>query len=64
MPHLSELHGAATAQGMRGPSLAGCADLARSRRKHGHGLFPPKVVTGRDFAAIDAWLRTLPAEAG
>jgi uncharacterized membrane protein len=52
------------ARGMRGPSLAGGADLARFRRKHGHGLFPPKVVTDRDFAAIDAWLRTLPGGNG
>jgi uncharacterized membrane protein len=52
------------AQGMRGPSLAGGADLARFRRKHAHGLFPPSVVTDRDFAAIDSWLRTLPRGSG
>jgi mono/diheme cytochrome c family protein len=52
------------AQGMRGPSLAGGAELAQFRRKHAHGLFPPSVVTDRDFAAVDAWLRTLPAGAG
>jgi uncharacterized membrane protein len=52
------------AQGLRGPGLAGGAELAQFRRKHGHGLFPPSVVTDRDFAAIDAWLRTLPGGAG
>jgi hypothetical protein len=26
---------------------------------HQHGLFPASVVTGSDFAAINAWLRTL-----
>jgi hypothetical protein len=29
------------------------------RRIHGHGLFPPKIVSEADFRAIDAWLRTL-----
>jgi uncharacterized membrane protein len=47
------------AQGMRAPSLAGGRDLANFRRVHGHGLFPRAVVTDRDFAAIDAWLKTL-----
>jgi hypothetical protein len=27
-------------------------------------MLPPSVVTDRDFAAVDAWLRTLPAGAG
>jgi hypothetical protein len=29
------------------------------RRVHGAGLFPPAVVSDRDFAAVDAWLKTL-----
>ncbi|MGZ6708106.1 MAG: DUF2231 domain-containing protein [Solirubrobacteraceae bacterium] len=53
------------AQGLRGPSLAGGRELADFRGVHGHGLFPPSVVTDRDFKAIDAWLRTLkPSGAG
>jgi uncharacterized membrane protein len=56
-------HGA-LAQGSRGPGLAGGADLARFRRVHAHGLFPPSVVSDRDFQAIDAWLRTLPGHPG
>jgi hypothetical protein len=106
MPHLSELHGAAThlavvavpiyllvlltrragrvaalprrqrppharagadrrrdhgdrAQGMRGPRLAGGAELVDFRHVHGDGLFPPRAVTDADCAAIDAWLNTL-----
>lgn len=51
-------HGDA-AQGARGPRLAGGRDLDDFRRVHAAGLFPPAVVTDRDFAAIDAWLRTL-----
>jgi uncharacterized membrane protein len=47
------------AQGQRGPRLAGGAALEDFRRVHGHGLFPARVVTDRDFAAIDAYLRTL-----
>ena len=47
------------AQGLRAPPLAGGRDLPDFRRVHQHGLFPPSVVTDRDFAAIDAWLRTL-----
>jgi uncharacterized membrane protein len=47
------------AQGLRGPRLAGGVDLEDFRRVHGHGLFPPDAVSDRDFAAIDAWLRTL-----
>jgi mono/diheme cytochrome c family protein len=48
------------AQGERGPSLAGGVRLGEFRHVHGDGLFPPDVVTDRDFAAVDAWLRTLP----
>jgi uncharacterized membrane protein len=47
------------AEGLRGPRLAGGVDLADFRRVHGRGLFPPAAVTNADFAAIDAWLRTL-----
>jgi uncharacterized membrane protein len=47
------------AQGLRAPPLAGGRDVADFRRVHQHGLFPPSVVTDRDFAAIDAYLRTL-----
>jgi mono/diheme cytochrome c family protein len=47
------------AHGQRGPALAGGVDPRDFRRVHDHGLFPRKVVTDRDFAAIDAWLRTL-----
>jgi uncharacterized membrane protein len=47
------------AQGQRGPDLAGGRELADFRRVHGHGLFPAKAVSDRDFAAIDAWLKTL-----
>lgn len=49
------------AQGLRGPSLAGGRDLDEFRQVHGHGLFPDRIVSDRDFAAVDAWLRTLPA---
>jgi mono/diheme cytochrome c family protein len=52
------------AEGRRGPSLAGGAQLADFRRVHEHGLFPAELVTDRDFAAIDAWLRTLPGHRG
>ncbi len=52
------------AKGMRGPPLAGGAELSQFRRKHGHGLFPPSVVADRDFETVDAWLRTLPRERG
>ena len=47
------------AEGLRAPGLAGGSDLPEFRRVHQHGLFPQQVVTDRDFAAIDAWLRTL-----
>jgi mono/diheme cytochrome c family protein len=47
------------AQGERGPTLAGGRDVAEFRSVHQHGLFGPKVVTDRDFAAINAWLKTL-----
>jgi uncharacterized membrane protein len=48
------------AQGMRGPRLAGGRDLEDFRRVHGHGLFPRRIVSDRDFAAVDAYLKTLP----
>lgn len=48
------------AQGQRGPDLQGGREVLDFRRVHGHGLFPPKAVSDREFAAIDAWLRTLP----
>jgi uncharacterized membrane protein len=48
------------AQGLRGPRLAGGVELEEFRHVHADGLFPPQVVTDGDFAAIDAWLRTLP----
>jgi mono/diheme cytochrome c family protein len=47
------------AQGLRGPSLAGGREVGDFRRVHGHGLFPVRAVSDQDFAAIDAWLRTL-----
>ncbi|HEV7753344.1 MAG TPA: DUF2231 domain-containing protein [Baekduia sp.] len=47
------------AQGQRGPRLAGGIAVPDFRRVHGRGLFPAQVVTDRDVAAIDAWLRTL-----
>jgi uncharacterized membrane protein len=48
------------AQGQRGPRLAGGVELGQFRGVHAHGLFPPNVVTDRDFAALNAWLKTLP----
>jgi cytochrome c553 len=47
------------AQGLRGPRLAGGVELEEFRGVHGRGLFPPSVVKDADFAAINAWLRTL-----
>ncbi len=47
------------AQGERGPRLAGGRELEEFRRVHAHGLFPPRIVTDRDFTAIDAYLKTL-----
>jgi mono/diheme cytochrome c family protein len=47
------------AQGLRGPRLAGGAELGDFRQVHGHLLFPQRVVGDRDFAAIDAYLETL-----
>lgn len=47
------------AQGARGPRLAGGKDLDDFRRVHRTGLFPPSIVTDADFAAIDAYLKTL-----
>lgn len=52
------------AQGDRGPALAGGRDVEEFRHVHEHGLFPPDVVTDRDFAAINAYLRTLPHPRG
>jgi mono/diheme cytochrome c family protein len=52
------------AQGMRGPRLAGGVSIEDFRRVHGHGLFPPQVVGAREFAAVDAWLKTLGSGAG
>jgi mono/diheme cytochrome c family protein len=49
------------AQGDRGPSLAGGRDLEEFRHVHGNLLFPSQIVSDRDFAAINAWLRTLPS---
>jgi len=47
------------AQGQRGPRLAGGVEVDEFRGVHGHGLFPAKVVDDADFAAINAWLKTL-----
>jgi len=47
------------AQGARGPKLAGGVELEEFRGVHAHGLFPPSVVTDRDFAAINAYLKSL-----
>lgn len=50
------------AQGQRGPELAGGdIELAEFRGVHGHGLFPPKMVSDQDFADIKAYLQTLPS---
>jgi mono/diheme cytochrome c family protein len=49
------------AQGDRGPRLAGGRDVEEFRRVHGKLLFPPSMVSDRDFAAIDAYLRSLGA---
>lgn len=55
----SNCHGM-DAKGGSGPPLAGGISLARFRRTHGHGLFPPSVVGDRMVAALNAWLQTLP----
>jgi mono/diheme cytochrome c family protein len=47
------------AQGERGPRLAGGVELEEFRGVHGDGLFPPRIVSDRDFAAINSWLKTL-----
>jgi uncharacterized membrane protein len=47
------------AQGVRGPKLAGGVELSEFRDVHAHGLFPSSVVTDRDFAAINAYLKRL-----
>jgi mono/diheme cytochrome c family protein len=52
------------AQGQRGPGLAGGREIGEFRHVHGNGLFPSRVVSDRDFAAINAWLQTLPRGSG
>jgi uncharacterized membrane protein len=53
------------AQGQRGPALAGRdVELEEFRGVHGHGLFPAKIVSDGDFAAIKAYLQGLPARGG
>ncbi len=47
------------AQGARGPRLVGGRDVEDFRRVHGTGLFPARVVSDRDFQAIDAYLQSL-----
>lgn len=47
------------AQGGRAPRLSGGKNLDEFRRVHREGLFPPAVVTDRDFAVIDGYLKTL-----
>lgn len=46
-------------QGARGPRLAGGVELEHFRGVHGGGLFPADVVTDQQFAAVDAYLKTL-----
>jgi hypothetical protein len=101
MPHLSELHGAATHLAviaipvyavvlmlrrfgpdhqtlahvepwllepwLLGAALAGIVAAGATGLLvwgQAQTMLPPSVVTDRDFAAVDAWLRTLPAGAG
>jgi mono/diheme cytochrome c family protein len=52
------------AEGARGPGLAGGQELPDFRRVHGQGLFPRSVVSDKDFAAVNAWLKTLPSGRG
>jgi mono/diheme cytochrome c family protein len=47
------------AQGARGPRLAGGVELGEFRQVHGGGLFPRRIVSDRDFAAVNAYLRSL-----
>jgi uncharacterized membrane protein len=47
------------AEGQRGPSLQGGREIQEFRGVHGHGLFPSEAASDREFAAIDAWLKTL-----
>ena len=54
----AECHGD-QAQGQRGPALAGGRGLEDFRRVHATGLFPPAVVSDREFAAVNAYLKTL-----
>lgn len=48
------------AQGQRGPRLAGGVHRDEFRAVHASGLFPPTIVTDQDFAALNAYLRSLP----
>jgi mono/diheme cytochrome c family protein len=48
------------AEGRRGPALAGGVELEEFRGVHGRGLFPATVVNDAHFAALNAWLKTLP----
>lgn len=50
------------AEGLRGPNLQGGRELEEFRGVHGHGLFPARAVSDRDFAAIDAYLKSLRAD--
>jgi mono/diheme cytochrome c family protein len=52
------------AQGERGPPLAGGRGLDDFRRVHGHGLFPPAMVSAQDFAVVDRYLRSLASPSG
>lgn len=52
------------AQGLRGPNLQGGRELEEFRNVHGHGLFPAKAVSDQDFAAINAYLKTLGSGGG
>jgi hypothetical protein len=52
-------HGVGVEPGGQFAQTAGGAELTQFRHVHGTGLFPPRAVSDRDFAAINAWLRTL-----
>jgi mono/diheme cytochrome c family protein len=47
------------AEGLRGPNLQGGREVEEFRNVHGHGLFPARAVTDRQFAAINAYLKSL-----
>lgn len=51
------------AEGLRGPNLQGGREVEEFRHVHGHGLFPSQAVSDRAFAAINAYLKTLPTPA-